>query len=239
MTSSTCIGEPISWLRLEQYALGEAKDHDEIARHVAACAACREALAQIESDAGVVPVPVPALPPPPSRTATTALRPPAWRRAVLASGSALALAAAVVLVLGHREVGNGGGGVDRVKGVGVGFELVRDDDMLLAEAGGTFKDGDRFKALVSCAPGARVRFDLVVYDDAAGLASFPLDVPEDFACGNGVPLPGAFRLRGQTPLRVCLAWAEDAPDRDALARMRTVGAVVGPRFACKELLAEP
>ena len=41
---TACIGEPVSWLRLERFALGAADP--AIASHVAACPACRHCLDQ-------------------------------------------------------------------------------------------------------------------------------------------------------------------------------------------------
>ena len=45
---TACIGEPISWLRLESFALG-APD-PAIAPHLAACPSCRHCLDQIRDD---------------------------------------------------------------------------------------------------------------------------------------------------------------------------------------------
>ncbi len=222
--SATCVSEPISWLRLERYALGEALDAVEIARHLAECEACRACYGRVEVESDVPLRPLHESPP--------RVRSP-WRRAAVATGSALALAAAVVLVAGRR----GGDPVDpnRIKGSEISFTLVRDDDTVFAEAGGSFRDGDRFKALVTCAPGTRSRFDLVVYDDEG--ATFPVDVPPDFACGNAAPLPGAFKLRGAAPMHVCLVWGDGPPDRHELSK----GGFDPdrPRVTCKRLVAAP
>ncbi|HEY6463617.1 MAG TPA: hypothetical protein VIY73_25790, partial [Polyangiaceae bacterium] len=99
----------------------------------------------------------------------------------------------------------------------VAFSLVRDDGVRIDGVEGTFRDGDRFRAIVTCPPGAGMSFDLVVYD--RGGASFPLLPAADFGCGNEVPLPGAFRLTGRDDENVCLVWgAHDALKRDALAQ---------------------
>jgi hypothetical protein len=146
-----------------------------------------------------------------------------------AVGAGLALAAAALLGVGRW----GTPPVDeRVKGEGVAFSLVRDDDQLIAEAGGMFREHDRFKALVTCPPGMRARFDVVVWD-AAG-ASFPLEVPPDLACGNDVPIPGAFRVTGAEPVRVCLVWDED---RQMLSRVKDDTGL--SRAVCKVLQPVP
>jgi hypothetical protein len=90
-----------------------------------------------------------------------------------------------------------------VKGDAVAFSLVRDDDERIDDATGVFHDGDRFKAVVTCPPPLGATFDLVVYDVAG--SSFPL-TREHVACGNSVPLPGAFRLSGSGEETVCLTW---------------------------------
>jgi anti-sigma factor RsiW len=48
VTGATCIGEPVSWLRLEQLALGElpAPAADAVHAHLGACAVCAACLDQ-------------------------------------------------------------------------------------------------------------------------------------------------------------------------------------------------
>ncbi|MCA9675926.1 MAG: zf-HC2 domain-containing protein, partial [Myxococcales bacterium] len=48
--SATCVSEPVSWLRLERYALGELPGPlaREVAAHLAGCPACRACLDRIE-----------------------------------------------------------------------------------------------------------------------------------------------------------------------------------------------
>jgi len=79
------------------------------------------------------------------------------------------------------------------------------------------------------------RFDVVVLD-AEG-ASFPLEAGGTLACGNEVPLPGAFRLTGAAAEKVCLVWSEDGGvNRGALLRTRTPEE---GRSMCKDLRPEP
>ncbi|MGH7293845.1 MAG: zf-HC2 domain-containing protein, partial [Polyangiaceae bacterium] len=60
-----CTAEPISWLRLERYHLGELRgaERQAIADHLAACEACAACLARIEQDDAVA---LPVLPPLPA-----------------------------------------------------------------------------------------------------------------------------------------------------------------------------
>jgi hypothetical protein len=119
----------------------------------------------------------------------------------------------------------------RTKGGDVGFVLVREDESLVAEAGGIYRDGDRWKALVSCPQTMHASWDLVVYEH--GTAAFPLDPCADLTCGNGVPMPGAFRTTGQDRMTVCLVWSEGGTvDREAL---RHTTPELLPRASCKLL----
>ena len=151
--------------------------------------------------------------------------------------AAVAVAAALLLVMGRRP------GVDpenpgtldpaspRTKGGSVGFVLVRDDDGIVAEAGGVYRDGDRWKALVTCPAGMRAAWDLVVFE--RGAAAFPLEPQPDLTCGNDVPLPGAFRTTGHEAMTVCLVWNDGAlVDRGTL-RGASPGAL--PHAVCKVL----
>ena len=56
-----CIGEPISWLRLETFAAG--RDDAAIREHVAACPACKHCLDELRTDiVALPPLGVPAAP---------------------------------------------------------------------------------------------------------------------------------------------------------------------------------
>jgi hypothetical protein len=232
--SARCTGEPVSWLRLEGFHLGEIQggERASIEAHLAACAACTACLAYIEDDDARA-LPSLSLPEPARRGVLSLL---ATRGA--AAVGALAAAAALVVAIRASERPRGfahapvrGGAV---KGDAIAFSLVRDDDERIAGASGVYRDGDRFKAVVTCPPGASVVFDIVVYD-ASG-ASFPLDPAGELACGNEVAVPGAFRLTGDADETVCLVWSEGAlAPRDELARR---GAEDASRL-CKRLSAAP
>ncbi len=208
-----CSGTPVSWLRLEQYHLGELSNDDarDVASHLARCAACSACLSTIQSDERAL-LPLPELP----RLRSPAAAP--RRRWAAPATGALAAAAALILFLTRPQapVGRPAAEVaDRIKGNLVAFALVREEQGPVPEAGGTFREGDRFKALVTCPPGLTAQFDLVVYDH--GQASFPLAAQGAVDCGNEVALPGAFRLTGHEPQTLCLVWGDEGTvDRDRL-----------------------
>jgi hypothetical protein len=199
-----CIGEPISWLRLERFHAGEggAAERDAVAAHVAACAACAACLATIREGDGV------ALPPLPAARKKSARVVPWMRGRIAVAVTALAAAAALVVGLrGHPgDEGRRATGSARVKGGTIAFSLVREDGARIDGDDGVYRDGDRFMALVTCPPGGDVSVDLRVEDDAG--VSWPIPAPAGFGCGNEVPL-GALRLRGATPERICLVWSEE------------------------------
>jgi anti-sigma factor RsiW len=214
-----CVGEPLSWMRLERYHLGEVDgaERSVVEAHLSECAACRECLSRIETEDRLALPPLEISSPTRSRL-----------RSILAArftvaASTLAAAAAITFAVGRAWLtrdGTGpalGRGDTRVKGGGITFFLVRDDGERILEDGGIFRAGDRFKAVVTCPPSLRAHFDVAVLDGDG--VSFPNPPADAIACGNDVPLPGAFRVSGTSEATVCIAWDEDgAPDRSALAR---------------------
>ncbi len=218
-----CIDRPVSWLRLEVYQLGEIGEVERtsIATHLAACPACAACLASIEGDNAV------ALPPLPVGHKSQAYGLASRARLGALAAGAIALAAAVLLGVGgtwRRGTVVDRDSAARVKGDAVAFSLVRDDNERIDDAAGVFRGGDRFKAIVTCPPSMASTFDLVVYDKAG--SSFPL-APMSVACGNNVPLPGAFRLSGSGDETVCLTWGRErdllraGPPADALCKRLT------------------
>jgi hypothetical protein len=202
---TACIGEPISWLRLEGFALG-APD-PAIASHVAACPACRQCLAQIRGD-------VVALPP---LEVPTRLRRPLWRRGWLAPAFAAAAAAVVLIVVLRRPTPRGEDASDTIatigiKGVGeVTLELVRERAGAISYEARGFAPGDRWKVVVSCPPSASAWIDVSVADGVT--TDHPL-APAQLPCGNRVVVPGAFTVTGTRTNRVCARVAA-RPDADA------------------------
>ena len=184
-----CIGEPVSWLRLERHAL--ARDA-QVAAHLEACAACRDCFATLGE-----PIALPQL-------AFAAARPrrPRW---VWFAAPGLALAAVIALLLWPRDPGRAEN-VVAIKGGGVlVLGVVRERSGAILEDARAFLPGDRWKVVVTCPPAASTWLDVVVLD--GGEPSYPLP-PAHVACGNRIVVPGAFTLTGAVPNRVCVRVAE-------------------------------
>lgn len=209
---SACIGEPVSWLRLERFALGGGADravHDHLAR----CAACARCLDEIRGDRVALP-PLPASPA--GEASRRAPRAPRVLRRWLAPAMALAAAAAVLLVLwrgrGTPDEAAPREDVARVKGVGeVVLGVVRERGGVIRHDARTYAPGDRWKVVVTCPPAASAWIDVAVHD--AGRVDHPL-APARIGCGNRVFVPGAFSITGGRANRVCVRVAAgEAPDR--------------------------
>ena len=189
---TACIGEPISWLRLERFALGAADP--AIASHVVACPACRRCLDTILGDA--IELPRLVVPAAPARRA--------WRRWWLAPALAAAAAAVVLVVVLRPPLRPDAALRVAVKGVGeLALELVRERGGAIAYDARSFAPGDRWKLVVSCPPGAAavpIAIDVSVADGIT--VDHPLAAAQ-LACGNRVVVPGAFAITGDRPNRVC------------------------------------
>jgi hypothetical protein len=221
-TQGVC--EPISWLRLERYHLGELPVVEErpVAHHLAECARCRSCLDSIRNDdRGDLPaLPSVAEPMSPARASRSTFAPD--RRWVGVFGlAASALVALVVLVVQRPQHASVPSRVLHGKGGDVALELVREHGGSIAFAPEVFVTGDRFKALVTCPAPTRLFVDLVVFQE--GVASFPGE-PMPITCGNRVPYVPAFRIVGSSPATVCIVLADaSAPPRTAASPVELAG----------------
>ena len=209
---SACTTQPISWLKLEQYQLGElsSDERQRIASHLTECDACRASLDSISQDESV---PRP-LPRPLSEVTRKAplLR---W----LTAGTALAAAAALLVVLlavNLKKV------VPEVPGSKLGFKggelsisLVRERQGTILHDPEAFALGDRFKVQVTCPPAEEIFWNVVVFQDEG--SSFPYVPAEPLRCGNRVPLPGAFSITGDSAATVCLVVSTQPLGRASLS----------------------
>ena len=184
---AACIGQPISWLKLETYAI-DGRDAS-VREHVTACPACKQCLDEIQAD-------VVALPPlhvPHKRKW--------WTLAVPALG-ALAAAAILLFLLRPREPKEEG--VVGIKGIGqVVIDVVRERAGTVRDDVRTFRAGDRFKVVVTCPPTKEVSLSVAIREQGASSVDRPL-APARIVCGNRIILPGAFELTGDKPHKLCV-----------------------------------
>ncbi|CAN5923598.1 hypothetical protein BH11MYX3_BH11MYX3_48100 [soil metagenome] len=189
MSALACIGEPISWLRLERFAAGTGDP--SVSTHVAACPACRQCLDDIRTD-------VVALPPlvvPERRRAW-------WSWAVPAMALAAAAAIALVIWRGGEQTTTVREDVAYVKGVGeVVLAVVRERGGVIRDDVRSFAPGDRWKVVITCPPNGTVSIDVAVTERGTTRSDHPL-APASIACGNRIVIPGAFTLSGAAN-RVC------------------------------------
>ncbi|MEO8846104.1 MAG: hypothetical protein ABI591_12180 [Kofleriaceae bacterium] len=182
-----CIGEPISWPRLERFA--QTRADAAIAAHVAQCPACRQCVDEIASDVVALP---------PLVIAVVAPRRTRWWWFAL---PAFAVAALIVLVMRPRPRP---ANVASIKGVGdVTLALVRERGGSILEDATTFARGDRWKLVLTCAPGHLTAVSVEVVEAGSKAADRPL-APAQIACGNRVVVPGAFELTGTVANRICV-----------------------------------
>lgn len=203
MTVARCIGDPISWLRIERYVLGELPEPDSeaIREHIERCVVCRSCV-----ESASEPRMLTALPPPVARTSVVRPKPVhRSRRRLAIVSSTLALAAAVAFAVFPTDAPIAPAPrVDaRPRGGDVAMVLVRNRDGEITENPESFDERDRFRVLVTCPPGSDEHVRVLVVQ--GGEASLALESDPDFRCGNRVPLEGAFRITGSVDTRVCVA----------------------------------
>lgn len=214
--STTNPREPISWLRLEQYYLGELdpKERAAVEEGLRASAADRACLHQIAAGDQSL---LPPLPVPLPHRAQPAKQPRQWTwlPPLRYLGMGLVAASALWAVF---EVGGPFQDVPRpnanaVKG-GNGDSM---SIVLIRERAGqtdpqpeTYQRGDRFKIRLSCVSEQPMLWRVIVRQHNETFQ--PLVAAKPIACGNQVSLPGAFQITGTAPAQVCVELKDSAGD---------------------------
>jgi hypothetical protein len=83
------------------------------------------------------------------------------------------------------------------------IDVVRERGGIIRDDVTTFREGDRFKIVVTCPPASNAHFELRVREAGAQQIDRPL-APADLACGNRVVMPGAFTLTGTKANELCV-----------------------------------
>ena len=189
---------------------------EQVAAHLAACPACAACLAHIEDDDAR------ALPP--SARCRRPRGAPSSRSSRVRAAAALgALAAAAALVLGLRgDAHRGRGRAPAARREPRQGRRHRVHARARRRRAHRERRGRRTATAIASrrsSPAPRGRRSRSTSScTTRGGASFPLEPARGLACGNDVPLPGAFRLTGDDDETVCLVWGEGGPvDRGALA----------------------
>lgn len=210
--------EPLSWLTLERYALGElsAEERREVETRLAASEQDRACLAEIMADQSELP---PLVPAPVPIASARARKQPSW----LPWSLGLCAAAAALLVVLRRPA-DPAFESEHVKGADVTLRLHSDQKGSDPHA---FSAGERFKLEVTCPPSMSDKLRLIVVQGAEQFEPAPRDAT--FRCGNLVSWPGAFALDGTEPADVCLYWGTSTtPNHDELARAATCTRLAPP-----------
>lgn len=187
--------EPLSWLTLERYALGElsAAEHVVVEQRLEISAEDRACLEAIRSDRSVLP-PLPVLP----LRATKRSRWPAW-----SAGLAAAAALLLTFLRPHQEE-ELRAPIDGTKGGEVAILLVSEQH---GSGVRTFAPGERLKVLVTCPAAFHASMRVLVFQDGQRFEPLP---PAQLKCGNLVPWPAAFELDGTGAVDVCVTWSVEA-----------------------------
>jgi hypothetical protein len=228
---SSCSGEPISWLRLERYQLGELGEVDRasVAQHLAGCESCSTCLEHTRGAVELLALPRAARRSRGSWNARTRWH---WIASLATAAAALA---GTLLMLRPGDVARAPAYPSRVhiKGGELALSLVREHHGTIANDSSRFAAGDRWKLLLTCPPEMRLYVDLVVLQGEGMF--FPLPPTRIDHCGNRIALPGAFTLDGSANASVCVMVSETAPpDRAAVQHARV--RALPPLSVCQPLV---
>jgi hypothetical protein len=210
-----CASQPISHLRLERYALQElpAAERAHVDQHLAQCSTCRQCFEALQANEIVLLSLPAALTVSAQRPRVTLPPPKSNLRRIGTIGAMLAAAAVALLVVRSTlspDIWARPLPPSSIKGGEIALELVRERDGDTSfDRPHSYRSGDRFQVLVTCPPGAPMHWEAVVFQ--ADEAFFPLSPGAPIACGNHIPLPGAFRLTGHKPTTVCVALDSSTP----------------------------
>jgi len=205
---TSCIGEPVSYFRLERYSLHElpAEEDRSVAAHLEQCAVCRACYERIQADARDADIAALAA----QLSQLPAAARPRRARAVWGVSALVASLACMLFVLRPQPAVPGIATESRTKGDGLALELVRADAQGQLLEPTHFAPGDRFKLLLTC-PGSSVgSVRVLVFQAGAAYEPVPAQLLD--TCGNRRPLAGAWGLDGAEAVELCAVFAEASLD---------------------------
>ncbi|MCP4678585.1 MAG: hypothetical protein GY854_24350 [Deltaproteobacteria bacterium] len=212
---SGCISQPISWLALEQYHLGDVNETEQqqIEHHLDRCPVCTADYDKLTVDTRTL-KPLPELRERRDYLALLKSRP------AVAATALLAAAALFVVILGvpFEKKRTGSIRPSRVafKGGDLALMIARERNGLVMENPSRFAEGDSFRLFLTHPLSEPARWDVVVWQGEE--IYFPFTDRPVIPSGNRVPVPGAFRLTESLPVNICLMIGDDIPSREALER---------------------
>lgn len=212
---TSCIGEPVSYFRLERYSLHElpAEEDRSIAAHLEQCPVCRACYERIQADVRDSDIAalaaklsrVPQLP--------AAARPPV-ARAAWGFGALVASLACLLFVMRPQPTGPSVASDITTKGDALALELVRADAQGQLLEPTHFAAGDRFKLLLTCPASFAGSVRVLAFQGGAFFEPVPAQRLE--TCGNRRALAGAWQLDGTEAVELCAVFADAELDLSAL-----------------------
>ncbi|MCP4605059.1 MAG: hypothetical protein GY847_31805 [Proteobacteria bacterium] len=208
-----CVSQPISWLALEQYRLGDLSKvaQQEIQGHLDQCTTCKANLEHLDTDTRL-------LKPPSVLTLKKPRQYLLHSRPAIAASVAFAAAALLLIVFkwGLEEPKQYTIRPNRIafKGGEFAMMIARERNGRVKENPTHFAPGDNFSLFVTHPLPEATNWDVVIWqgDDVF----FPVSDRPPLPGGNLVPIPQAFRLTGFTPVTICLMIGDQIPNRSKL-----------------------
>ena len=228
-----CIGQPVSYLRLERYNLRElpTAEHARVAEHLAQCPSCRACYERLRADDRVEQVAAWTA----RLSAAPAPQPRAARRGrgwLWGAGAVAASLAGLLFVWPSQPSPRPW--ATELKGGDLALELTRVDAQGQLLDPTRFAPGDRWKIALSCPPSLAGAVRVRAFQADERFEPLP---PQSLAsCGNRRLLTGAFQLDGEAAVDVCVVLGDadldaarspaELPEPHVCARVEPVD--VGP-----------
>ena len=189
-----CVDRPISWPILERMARGDVvAGHAQLTDHLRQCPACQAAADYLRTR----PVQLRPLPP--------VMRRRVWSRRLTWASVGAAVVATIAITLTRSDNTRPRAALPaarvEIKGGDIAIELVRNRAGEITRPAHTYREGDRFKVLLTCPSTSNTHAIVLVVE--GDTVSTPLPA-QSVTCGNLVPLDGAVLVTGDSPIAICV-----------------------------------